>query len=132
MKQEKALELVERYSRLTRGVADCGRRIGGHLDLCRGINGDRLAVDENGWPTHYPELDAKNRDKGLHLWAWYQPEIIDDGTMSPTRVWEHVGADIHGAECPHCYAAHLAIQERKQLRKQLGAVKGAMTKAVKK
>lgn len=130
MKQEKALELVERYSRLTRGISECGRRVGGHLDLCKGVDGNRLDVDKHGWPTYRPERDEKNRDKGLHLWGWYRPETVDDGTMNPTVVWERIGAEIHGAECPHCYAAHLAIQERKQLRKQLGAVKGAMTKAV--
>ena len=36
--------------------------------------------------------------------------------------------DVHGMECQHCYAAHLAIQERKAMRKSLGAVKAAMTK----
>jgi len=48
--------------------------------------------------------------------------------MDPDLVWQHITVANHGAECPHCYAAHIAIQDRKEHRKKLGAVKAAMTK----
>lgn len=124
MKKEKALELVERYSRLTRAIADCGRRIGESLDSCHGISGKRLDT----WRS--VEVDAKNRDTDLHLTQWYKPDTVDDWTMIPMIVYGQISSE-HEAECPNCYKAHLAIQERKQLRKQLACVKGAMTKAVK-
>jgi hypothetical protein len=74
-------------------------------------------------------MDEKNRDKGLHLWAWYQPEIVEeDDYRNGGLQWLHVGA-LESEECPHCYAAHQAIQARKLLRKQLGAAKGAMSRA---
>jgi hypothetical protein len=72
---------------------------------------------------------AKNRDKTTHLWGWYAPDVVDSADhMDPYLVWQQINADEHGAECPHCYAAHTAIQERKDHRKRLGAVKAAMTR----
>ena len=127
MKERKALDLVMRYSHHTREIKAMTAQIGQHLDQCKGVNGDRLNVDHKGWPTYRPELDEKGRDKGLHLWGWYQPDISDDGTMNPTQVWQEVGV-IEAEECPHCYAAHLAILARKEHRKKLGAVKAAMTR----
>jgi len=123
MKQEKALELVERYSRLTRGIADCKRRIEENLDSCNGISGKRKD------PLSEYRCDSKNRDLDLHLTDWYSPDEGGDEWTGPIRIYMNV-TEKQKAECQHCYAAHIAIQERKQLRKQLGAVKGAMTKAV--
>lgn len=125
----KALELVQRYAETNRKIKALKKQIGERLDHCKGVNGDRLNVDSHGWLTYRPELDEKNRDKGLHLWRWYQPETVDDGNMNPTIEWEHITATIHGAECQHCYAAHLAIQERKAARKTFAGIKAAMSKA---
>lgn len=124
MKKEKALELVERYSRLTRGIADCGRRIGESLELCAGISGKR------GYPFAERRTDAKGRDLDLHLTGWYTPDVGGNEWSGPINVYMEITEE-QKAECPHCYAAHIAIRERKELRKKLGAVKGAMTKAVK-
>lgn len=128
MRPSKALELVERYARLTKQIRAKTAEIGEHLEKCKGVKGDRLNVDEHGWQTYQPEMDGKNRDKGLHLWGWYQPEVVDDGYMSSGLEWLQIGV-LEAEECPHCYAAHLAIQERKQARKELGAVKGAMSRS---
>lgn len=128
MKPEKALELVGRYSRLTKELKSLKQQIGDHMDKCAGVNGDRHSVDERGWPTYIPDMDSKGRDKGMHIWSWYQPEIQGDGYYSePEAVWLEVGEE-QAAECAHCYAAHEAIQRRKQARKSLGAVKAAMTR----
>lgn len=124
MKQEKALELVERYARLTRGIVDCKRRIGESLASCGGISGKRQD------PFSEYRSDERGRDLDLHLTEWYSPDEGGDEWTGPIRIYMNI-TEKQKAECPHCYAAHVAIQERKQLRKQLGSVKGAMTKAVK-
>lgn len=128
MRPSKALELVERYARLTKQIKAKTAEIGKHLEKCKGVKGDRLNVDEHGWQTYQPEMDDKNRDKGLHLWNWYQP-YTDYDSGYPHRAFEEINDVEHGEQCPHCYAAHLAIQERKQARKELGAVKGAMSRS---
>jgi len=128
MKADTAQKLVAGYSRLTREIKALRVQIADNLDKCPGVKGDRLAVDENGWQTYMPEVDSKNREKGVHLWHWYQPEICDSGYYCETHtVWTDVGVQ-EAEECPHCYAAHLAIQRRKEARKELGGVKGAMTR----
>lgn len=127
MKPWKALELVIRYSRHTRRIKELGAQIGESLDRCPGLDGKRLEVDEYGCHVHRRDTDSKNRDKSTHLWHWYQPETVDSGYIDPDLVWHQVGTP-ESEECPHCYAAHLAIQERKEHRKRLGAVKAAMTK----
>lgn len=129
MSPSTAIQLVERYARLTKEIKLRTREIGENLDKCNGVSGQRLEPkDEFGIPLRQPELDEKNRDKDLHLWGWYQPDIVDDGCMSRGYEWLQVGS-LEAEECPHCYAAHLAVQARKQARKQLGAVKGAMARA---
>lgn len=129
MNPGKALELVNRYARLTKGIKDCTKHIGDHLSKCCGIEGNRLAVDEHGWPTYQPELDEKNRDKGLHIWSWYQPEYTEGNYYSePRPIYEAITAEEHGVQCQHCYSAHLSIQARKEMRKSLGVVKAAITR----
>ena len=124
MKPEKALELVLRYGHNRRTIVALGRQIGEHLERCRGLDGKRLECDKPGLPLR----DNKWRDTSIHLWHWYQPDVTADATMNPTLVWEQITANDHGAECPHCYAAHVAIQERKAARRALAAVKAAMTR----
>jgi hypothetical protein len=129
MSPDKALELVHRYSRLNRDLKDYTRRIGERLELCQGINGSRapkhtpFGFQREDHPDHF---DTKNRDKRMHLWRWYQPEICEDGDAA----WEAITNDEHGAECCHCYEAHLLIQLRKAARKEFGQVKGAMSRSL--
>lgn len=127
MKPETALELVARYSALTKEIKEITKAIGDSLAKCPGVSGKRL-IEEDGWRINPIEVDNKNREKDLHLWVWYQPETVDDGFMCPTLSWDQPIADIHGVECPHCFAAHEAVQLRKIKRSQLGAVKRSMTR----
>lgn len=135
MKPDKALELVHRYSQLTWAIRACRNRIAEALDKCEGLDGKRQMRRKHiefglwGYATTPPELlgdkmsDEEN-DKQTHLRSWYTPD------------WEHgngwykgyVDPSMVAEECAHCYAAHLAIQERKCMRKQLGSVKAAMTR----
>lgn len=121
MHPEKALELVGRYSRLTKEIKTLRASIGDHLTRCQGSDGKRLEQDEWGSYINQTDWDEKNRDKSTHLYDWYTPERGEYG-----REWY----DMSDAEdeCQHCWSAHLAVQKRKQARKELGSVKRAMTR----
>lgn len=127
MTPEKALELVGRYAKLKKVIKDATKKIGENLELCPGLDGKRLEVDRFGCFVHQRDTDSKYRDKSTHLWHWYNEPVDqhDDGEA----IFDVIDAG-KSIACPHCYAAHLAIQERKLARKQLGHVKGAMTKAL--
>lgn len=128
MSPKKALELVERYARLTKVIKACRAKISESLEGCRGFSGKRNVLDAAGCFIKQPDLDAKNRDQDLHLTAWYSPGVSNGNYYDePHLVWEKI-TDKHKAECPHCYAAHLAIQERKEARKQLAGTKSAMSR----
>lgn len=120
MTPDKALELVQRYASLTRQLKQTTKGIGDSLSLCRGISGKRLD------PSYYPELDNKNRELDLHLNRWYTPERGEYGSVS----WDDVSAEEHGTECPHCYRAHLFIERRKEVRRELGQVKRVMSRSL--
>lgn len=121
MKPEKALELVTRYAVLTKEIKDAKREIGESLNNCKGVSGKRLTAD----PFRHVEVDSKNRETDLHLVRWYTPERGEYGS----ETWLDIYAEEHGEECPHCYAAHLAVQKRKELKKQLGSVKRSMSRS---
>lgn len=121
MTPDKALELVQRYASLTRQLKQTTKGIGDSLSLCRGISGKRL-------DPYYDivETDNKGRELDLHLNRWYTPERGEYGGVS----WDDVSAEEHGAECPHCYKAHLFIERRKEVRMELGQVKRVMSRSV--
>lgn len=121
MKPEKALELVTRYAALTKAIKDAKREIGESLSNCKGVSGNRLVAD----PFRHVEVDAKNREIDLHLVQWYTPERGEWGSVE----WAEIGAEDQGQECPHCYAAHLAVQKRKEAKKQLAIVKRSMSRS---
>jgi len=118
MSPERALELVGRYARLTKQIKDCKKRISDSLDLCSGISGER----QNSYNR---ETDSKNREIDMHLTQWYTPSR--EGGYGEDFVYNDIGV-FEAEECPHCYAAHLAIQERKAARAQIGHVKAAMSR----
>lgn len=124
MKPEKALELVGCYARLTKQIKDCKKRIGASLELCNGISGKRNEFVD-GMFLRQRETDGKNRELDVHLTRWYTPEWQGDYGEQP--VYDKLG-EWSAEECPHCYAAHLAIQERKEARINLGRVKSSITK----
>lgn len=133
MKPQKALELVTRYAALTKHIKALKSRIGENMDKCKGFSGHRGEVMDAEGTFVFPrgEEDSRGREKDLHLWAWYTPKVIEETQYTDgCLVYQSITDAEHGAECPHCYAAHLAIQERKAARKSLGAVKASMTRSV--
>jgi hypothetical protein len=133
IKPATAVDLVGRYARLTHAIRACKGRIGAELDKCHGLKGKRLevATERCDWLHIIPGEPTKEAqdDQETHLSVWYSKdygEWEDHGV--PHFVRFHVGSGDEPEECPACYAAHLIVQERKALRRQLGSVKAAMTR----
>jgi hypothetical protein len=122
MKPDKALELVQRYARLNRDLKDTSRNIGNRLLRCKGISGKRQILEE----SIQSELDSKGRELDVHLTNWYKPDVSGWGTVT----FHDINAEEQGSECCHCYEAHLLIQQRKALRKELGQVKRVMSRSL--
>ena len=132
MTPAKALELVERYSRLHAAIRGCAPRIGEHLELCHGQKGFRKEEWSVSIGANYVALPTEraSQDQETHLPLWYSPEVVEETQYTEGGLrYRDIGPKEH-VECPHCYAAHLVIQERKALKRQFAAVKGAMTRAV--
>lgn len=141
MTPTKALELVLRYAHLKRSIDACKPRIGAHLELCQGQNGWRNETETHkgsdfvGFETaDFTSPTERAMADETHLRLWYTPDVVEYDRGSPYEPPEvrneylEIGAE-EQAECPHCYAAHLVIQERKSMKRQLAAVKGAFSKA---
>lgn len=113
MTPEKALDLVTRYSELTREIKACTAGIKYRLSEC---------------PLQsQTTVDGKD---GHHLFKWYAPQITEGNQYDePVYIYTEPTLEVHGAECEHCFRAHNYIQNRKTFRRQLASVKGAMTKA---
>ena len=123
MTPDKAKELIQEYADVNRKIKDTKSQIGSALDKCQGISGKRkngISLDfEDSEPTH----DSKGRELNLHLTQWYTPYVDDYNELEYNEITEE-----HGVQCPHCYAAHLLIQDRKKLRKRFGTIKGMMSR----
>lgn len=134
MKPAKALELVHRYSELTWAIRACKNRIAEALDGCAGLDGKRLmrrqSCETSPW-EYVGEIDSEENEKRVHLREWYRPEMVESDFGPDHSEWSSIGA-YEREECPHCYAAHLAVQDRKLARKALGAIKAAMTRTTSK
>ncbi len=120
---DKALTLVRDYARLQDIIQGARKRIGDALEGCPGINGFRkeeepLDLGDDGPPSSAPTERAMN--DAVHLSQWYSADEDEYGRREYP--------DPSEAECPHCWAAHQVVQERKRARKALGAVKGSMRK----
>jgi len=114
MTPKKALDLVTRYSELTRAIKACTKDINEQLSACP-LQSQRT-------------VDGKD---GHHLFKWYTPEITEGNEYVDSEIiYTDLTLGGHGAECEHCFRAHCSIQTRKAQRRQLAAVKGAMTKAM--
>lgn len=89
--------------------------------------GDCLNVWIKAQPCEYPDISKHEH----HLKAAYEPVIIE----SSSPYYEDYGVHYNDnaaivamlAVCPHCLAAHNAIQERKAARRKLGAARRAVT-----
>ena len=68
--------------------------------------------------------EAKWETYESHLSTAYKPDVDDDGDAHYLSNDEIVAML---AVCPHCLAAHNAIQERKAARRKLGAARRAVT-----
>ena len=113
MTPKKALDLVTRYSELTRAINACTEGIKEQLSACP-LQSQRT-------------VDGKD---GHHLFKWYTPEITEGNEyVDSKRIYTEPTLEVHGSECEHCFRANLHIQNRKTFRRQLASVKGAMTKA---
>lgn len=122
MSPDKALDLVQRYAYLTSVIKQASRNIGNRLLQCKGISGKRQIMEE----SIEGELDHKGRELDVHLTNWYTPELSFYGSVT----FHDISLEEHGAECCHCYEAHLLIQARKTARQQLGRVKAAMSRSL--
>lgn len=112
-----AVELIVRYSFLTKAIKAATLEIGNHLNECSGMSGKRNTDSDER------KTDKKNHETDLHLHDWYTPEIVEYGGCS----WLDIDEECK-EQCPHCYAAHQVIQQRKEYRLKLGHVKRAMTR----
>jgi len=129
MKPETAIKLVHQYSTLTKQIKALKASIGDNMDKCKGFSGKRGTLGEILCFNQPRIEDSRGREKDVHLWTWYTPEVIEETQYTDGGlVYQEITAATHGAECQHCYAAHLAIQERKAARKSFGSVKAAMTR----
>ena len=126
MKAEKAIELVGKYARLTKSIKATTKEIGQHLDCCKGFSGKRLELRLSFDSDESQAVDSKNRELDVHLVNWYTPEMGD--YFGPR--WEVINEDEHKEICPHCYAAHLVVLKRKEMRKELGLVKRSMSRSI--
>jgi hypothetical protein len=122
MSPDKALELVQRYARLNSAIKQASRNIGNRLLRCKGISGKRQIMEE----SIEGELDHKGRELDVHLTNWYKPGASFYGSVT----FHDISLEEHGAECCHCYEAHLLIQCRKSLRQELGQVKRVMSRSM--
>lgn len=137
MTPTKALELVHHYSELQWAIRACKNHIAMHLDACKGLDGlrqeRRKHLDYASYGTTMPAsllgdtMDGQTNEKQIHLTEWYKPEERGDYYSDPYLIWHDPDED-NQRECVHCYAAHKQIQKRKELRKQFGAVKAAITR----
>lgn len=125
IKAEKALDLVGKYARLTKSIKATTKEIGQHLDCCKGFSGKRLELRLSFDSDESQAVDSKNRELDLHLHSWYTPELGEYGNAE----WEYITED-HKEICPHCYAAHLVVLKRKEMRKELGLVKRSMSRSI--
>lgn len=131
---DKAVKACADYARLSAEIKNLTRVIGGAIDKCPGISGKRKytqtfgaseLLGSNGQPY---TVECTDESDPTHLKEAYTPDV-DEGYYDRSRVYMEE-ADLREflSACPHCLAAHEAIQQRKVARKSLGATKRWITK----
>jgi hypothetical protein len=117
--EQKALRACADYARLTHEIAELKRKVGNHLSKCPGMHGYLLT--DSAYADN--QTLAKMNADCTHLKAAYTPEV----ESSPVDHWNVYMTDAEIREylavCPHCLAAHEAVQARKAARRSLGATK---------
>lgn len=121
--EQKALKACADYARLLDEIKRLTREIGDRLSGCLGVDG-RLKLPD--WASAGEAMEYRKEDE-THLKQAYRGEVVD-GVWEP-YLRHYSASELVGqlSVCPHCLAAHNAIQERKQARKSLGAAKRAIT-----
>lgn len=116
--EQKALKACVDYALFTREIASLKKVIGNALSKCPGVRGE-LQLE----PFIDRPFDMPGHDDTTHLKDAYTPE---QGEGDYDR-WGSYLTDAQVrkvlAICPHCVAAHEAIQARKAARRSLGAAK---------
>lgn len=105
------------YSKASSEVKRLGRVIGEALSAC-------YSAQLEAWQKDHPDSwMAPPHVEHLKLAYEMDQERIDFGYE---KYFVHHEDDVEGylqEQCPHCYAAHLAIQERKKARQLFGIAK---------
>lgn len=112
--EQRALAACRELAAATGEVKRISKVIGDNLSACPMMK-DPIEFNERGPATHLSQAYASENVEndsgyGMHK-EW----------MEPSDALEIISA------CPHCLAAHNAIQERKVARRRLGAARRAVT-----
>lgn len=126
---DKYRDACAEYAKASAEVRRLGKAIGDAIRECY-ISQDAV------WNKEHPDTWMRIPDAVDHLKLAYamEREQSDCGYGFQRYFANHDG-DVEGylaEKCPHCYAAHMAIQERKKARQRLGVAKrriGALGRA---
>lgn len=106
---DKALALLIKQQKQRHEIKMIGHRIGYALSECKS--------NHSGMP---------------HLKDWYAPAEIENGYGRIYKSFEdsliNADPDECREECEHCFKAHQLIQERKEMRKQLGITRRTLSR----
>ncbi len=119
MKPERALERVQKYATLNKELKAIKKAIPDNFEKCEGLDGSSLSrkwLDADGVDQNI------NVSKTLHITSWYTATGCDD---DDNAIYLHRPSL---EECPHCFAAHLLVQRRKEVKHLLGVVKNTMSR----
>ena len=116
---EKYKHACTEYAKASAEVRRISRVIGNALSACAVEQIDAYAKDyPNGY---FGEPNIVN-----HLKLAYEMDKERDGCGRYEKYFVNHEDDVEGyllEQCPHCYTAHMAIQERKKARQVLGVAK---------
>lgn len=99
---------IVEYRQANLAVRSLSSRIADHLSACQ-----EAAIAAN--------IDLPEDGKSPHLKEAYSYE--SDGMYDWQRSYDDPAEDYLKDACPHCYAAHFLIQERKEARLRFGVAK---------
>jgi hypothetical protein len=116
--EQKAVAACARYVRLRMEIKRLTRGISNALSGCPGVEG---RINEVWLETTEAHEDM------THVKRAYAGEVVVTGWEPYLRHYSDAELIEQLSVCPHCLAAHEAIQARKAARKSLGAAKRAIT-----
>lgn len=123
----KALVALATHEDLMQRVAVMKVQIGKHIQACP--VSEKLSIHYAGLANHDALIDEKTGRAKTHLWHAFNDLVdhdsgygkahmsLDDQENYLTDPWDDE------SRCEHCYAAWKLIQERKEVRQQLGIAK---------